>query len=434
MSCFELPSGLAQCITVAKPWIELVVGLLGIGTFALVAVLTWVVKRARAENIRAEKAYDEALRDKQRAEQASRDTHQELGAMKYQLDLCRSAKLNESSELADKLESALRQNEQLQSRINLVRLMTDDGDAGFWSSEPRPDRRLSNYAPRLGKSIPIIMMAAQKGGVGKSTLSTNLGACFADSGERVLVVDMDYQGTTSAQMMLHRDLRLGADQSRVDQLLQEQLRPHWQNAILHVNNNLHFLPAFYGLETLERREEYRWAIGDTQDDVRYRLARAMLDDYVQATYTLVLIDAPPRMTLGFINAMCTSTHLFVPTIVDSPSALAVGRFAQQFRRLVPKVNPFLSFAGIIGTMTNRGPELPKVDKQVADLTEAQASEELDKSHALFPLFIREAVMQRDMPLARGAASGIAYWKEPTTQPIFKEIAKAIRSRVDRKTP
>ena len=434
MSCFELPHGLAQCIIVAKPWFELFVGLLGVGTFTLAAVLIWIIKKVRAESERAEKAFDEALRDKQRAEQALRDTNRELGAVKYQLDLCQSTKSGEANELTGKLERALRDNEQLQSRFSLVRRMTDDGDAGFWSSDPQDDRSLGGYAARLGNSIPILMMAAQKGGVGKSTLTTNLAACFADSGERVLVVDMDYQGTTSAQMMRQRDLRLGVDQSRVDQLLQDQLRPHWQNAILHVNDNLHFLPAFYGLEALERREEYRWALGDTQDDVRYRLARAMLDDYVKATYTLVIIDAPPRMTLGFINAMCTSTHLFVPTVVDNPSALAIGRFAQQFSRLVPKVNPFLKFAGIVGTMTNRGPELPKVDKQVADLAESQASVELEKSPALFPLFIREAVMQRDTPLARAAASGIAYWKEPATQPIFKEIAKAIRGRLDRKTP
>jgi cellulose biosynthesis protein BcsQ len=432
MNCFDLPHGLAHCITVAKPWFELFVGFLGVGTFTLAAVLIWIIKKIRAENERAEKAYDEALLDKQRAEQALRDTNRELGALKYQLDLCQSAKSGEANEMAEMLEGALRENERLQSRFSLVRKMTTHGDAEFWSREPQSDQRLDHYESRLGNSIPILMMAAQKGGVGKSTLATNLAACFADSGERVLVVDMDYQGTTSAQMMRQRELRLGVDQSRVDQLLQDQLRPHWQNAILHVNDNLHFLPAFYGLEAVERREEYRWVLGDTPDDVRYRLARAILDDYVKATYTLVVIDAPPRMTLGFINALCTSTHLFVPTIVDNPSALAVGRFAQQFSRLVPKVNPFLRFAGIIGTMTNRGPELPKVNKQVADLAEAQASAELEASVAHLPLFIREAVMQRDTPLATAASSGIAYWKEPSTQPIFKEIAKAIRSRMDRK--
>jgi hypothetical protein len=51
MSCFDLPHGLAHCITVAKPWFELVVGLLGVGTFTLAAVLTWIIKKIREESL-----------------------------------------------------------------------------------------------------------------------------------------------------------------------------------------------------------------------------------------------------------------------------------------------------------------------------------------------------------------------------------------------
>jgi cellulose biosynthesis protein BcsQ len=238
----------------------------------------------------------------------------------------------------------------------------------------------------------------------------------------------------SAQMILQAGRRLGTDQSRVDRLLQDQLQPHWRDAILQVDDNLHFLPAFYTLEHLERREEYRWAMDETPDDVRYRLSRALLSDYIKETYKLVIIDAPPRMTLGFINGLCTSTHLFVPTVVDHPAALAVGRFAQQFSRLVPKTNPFLRFAGIIGTMTNRGPALPQVDQEVANLAEEQATNTLSESAAVFPLFIREAVLERDKDLAKAAALGIPYWKEPATQPIFQALAKAIKARLDRKRP
>jgi Mrp family chromosome partitioning ATPase len=319
MNCFDLPHGLAQCITVAKPWFELVVGLMGVGTFTLAAVLTWIIKKVRSENETSRKAYDESLRDKQRAEETLRDTNRELGAVRYQLDLCQSARSGEADAMAKKLEHALGENEKLQSRLTLVREMTADGDAAFWSREPQRDKRLGDYETRLGNSVPILLMAAQKGGVGKSSLATGLAAFFADSGERVLAVDMDYQGTMSAQMILHAGLRLGTDQSRVDQLLQDQLPLHWQNAIHHVNGNLHFLPAFYTLEALERREEYRWVMDETQDDVRYRLARALLSDYVKETHKLVIIDAPPRMTLGFINGLCTSTHLLVPTVVDRPS-------------------------------------------------------------------------------------------------------------------
>jgi cellulose biosynthesis protein BcsQ len=170
-------------------------------------------------------------------------------------------------------------------------------------------------------------------------------------------------------------------------------------------------------------------MGETPDDVRYRLARALLHSHVQDAYNFVIIDAPPRMTLGFINGLCASTHLFVPMLLDAPAANAVSRFAQQFRRLVPTANPFLQFAGIIGTMTNAGPALPAVDREVADTAEANAREELGNAYRNRALFIREAVMQRNAPLGRAAADGIAYFQVPTTQPIFKQIAAAVRSRL-----
>jgi cellulose biosynthesis protein BcsQ len=181
----------------------------------------------------------------------------------------------------------------------------------------------------------------------------------------------------SAQMAREGDLEL--DDARVDQLLRERVHERWKSEILQVRQNLYFIPANYNLEAVERREEYRWAIDDTSDDVRYRLARVLLSDYVQEKFDFVLIDAPPRMTLGFLNGFCASTHLFVPTVVDYASARAVGRFAQQFARLVPKINPLLVFSGIIGTMTNAGPALPNVNATVAKAAEEQAQANLGKT-------------------------------------------------------
>jgi cellulose biosynthesis protein BcsQ len=418
---------MAHCVAVAKPWLELVLGLMGVGTFAVVTVLMAVVKKFNQANDAAIRAYREALADKHKAETRLEEVNRTLGAVQYQLDACEATKNGDVSELGRKLESALQDNQRLQSRFALLRSMSDGGDAAFWSRPPQANRRLLDYEVRLAKSIPILLMAAQKGGVGKSTLTANVSAAFAQMGKRVLAVDMDYQGTMSAQMTREGDLKLG-DDARVDQLLLENMHERWESEILQVRKNLHFIPANYNLEMVERREEYRWAVDDTPDDVRYRLARALLSDYVKNNFDVVLIDAPPRMTLGFLNGFCASTHLFVPTVMDYASGRAVGRFAQQFRRLVPAINPLLVFGGIIGTMTNAGPQLPKVNMVVASTVEAQAQKELGDKR---PLFIREAVMSRSTPLATATDSGIGYWQVPDTQPLFDEIAKAILKRIRR---
>lgn len=426
MSCFELPEGLIRCIAIARPWLELVFGLLGVGTFALVTVLVAVVRRANEASDAAKKAFSVALSDKQKAEARLEQANRDLGATQYQLDMCQASRTGDVSELGRKLDDALKENQRLQSRFMLVRAMSDGGDAEFWSRPPQPDRRLPDYESRLAESIPIVMMAAQKGGVGKSTLTTNVAAALVQMGKRVLAVDMDYQGTMSAQMAREGDLRL--KNARIDQLLLEKMHERWESEILQVRKDLHFIPANYNLEIVERREEYRWAIDDTVDDVRYRLARALLSEHVRTNYDIVLIDAPPRMTLGFLNGFCASTHLFVPTVVDFASARAVGRFAQQFNRLVPSINPLLAFAGIIGTMANAGPRLPKVNEPVAKAAEEQAWRELGDKQ---PLFVREAVLVRAAPLAASTDSGIAYWQVPDLQPMFNEIAKAILKRIGR---
>ena len=176
MSCFDLPHGLAKCIEAALPWFQLVVGLTGLGTFALVAVLVWIIKKVRSDNEIANKAYASALRDKETAEAALRDAHVDLGAVQHQLTVCEAARSGDVDEITRKLEAAIRSNDELKARLKLARNMTSDGDAGFWSRSPGP--RMDRYEELLGNSIPILMMAAQKGGVGKTTTF----GCFVTEG------------------------------------------------------------------------------------------------------------------------------------------------------------------------------------------------------------------------------------------------------------
>ena len=201
---------------------------------------------------------------------------------------------------------------------------------------------MADYETRIRASVPILMFATQKGGVGKTTLTANIAAGFADQGKRVLVVDLDYQGSVSEQLILQGDLKLDDAQSRIDQLLLDTLDARWPREVLRAHSRLDFIPAFYDLERLERHLEYRWAIEDTKDDARYRLARALLSEYVQQRYDIVLIDAPPRMTMGFINGFCTSTHLFVPTVIDFVSVPPLGGlrelFATSYQALIHESN------------------------------------------------------------------------------------------------
>ena len=114
--------------------------------------------------------------------------------------------------------------------------------------------------------------------------ASNLAACFAMRGERVLLIDLDYQGSSSTMFQLEelrgRIAQISARRSRINYLFEYPLRNDWKDlAIKQVRPNLDFVEAYYFFETVERGLEYRWCLGECQDDVRYRLANVLHTEF-----------------------------------------------------------------------------------------------------------------------------------------------------------
>ena len=315
------------------------------------------------------------------------------------------------------------------SRLVNAGLEASSGDgAAFWSRNPgvRPD----HYQTAIRDSRPILLFANQKGGVGKTTLSANLAAAFADRGERVLVVDLDYQGSLTSLMLAQANAQ-GEPPSTVDLLLADQLTEHWPKiAIKQVSNKLHYVSCWYTFEKLERNLEYRWILNDTSDDIRFRLSRALLSANVQDSYDRIIIDAPPRMTTGFLNGFCSATHLFVPTVVDNVSAIAVGTFAGRFRELRSALNPQIEFAGIVGTMTTLRSATGPFDLPSAAVPAALAAERYVRNalNSNAEYFLRRAVMARTPKVSYSTEEGIAYLQAAETRPMFNALADQIANR------
>jgi cellulose biosynthesis protein BcsQ len=433
MACgFETIAEFAQCailvkefLATARPWIELGLSLLGIGTVGLLAVLTWALKKHR-HDIERLQSTEEALRSaSKRAMEAQADA--EGRAARSEQNLVRA--LDELSLVRAPIDAQLAEAKStiaaLQSKLDLVRNASCDNEE-FWSREPDTAKRMPDYIGRLSRSIPVLLFANQKGGVGKTTLATNVAACFAERGERVLVIDLDYQGSATSLMLAQASERPQEFPSMVDLLHGESLNDLWHGTAIKAAHspNLDYVSCWYSFEKLERSMEYQWALDDVNDDIRFRLARAILSDHVQTTYARVLIDAPPRMTAGFMNGFCASTHLFVPMVVDRVSAVAVGTFARRYKELVPKVNPALRFAGIVGTMTRRRhlvtaaePAANAAEKAVRDIVGGNDN-----------YFIRNALMEHTTKISYSTEAGIPYLQQRATRPMFEAITDEIARR------
>ena len=416
---------IAQCVILGKqwldtvrPWVEFGLSLAGVSSIVAFSIFVWLLKNCRRD-IEALQSTSDTLRETaKRSIEAKEDADSKARDSDRRLTLA----LENHGPIDQQLTRARDEIASLNNKIHLVRSASQGDGAEFWSRPP--GQRLANYEGLLRDSIPVCLFANQKGGVGKTTLSANLAACFAERGERVLAIDLDYQGSLTSLMLAQSGKRPDEFPSMVDLLHGETLNELWSGtAIDQAHPNLDYISCWYSFEKLERSMEYGWVLGDPQEDIRYRLARAILSEYVQTTYQRVIVDAPPRMTAGFMNGFCAGTHLFVPTVVDRLAAIAVGTFAAQTRKL-QLVNPVLKFSGIIGTMT----AVNHITIDAAPAADAAESAVQNYLNSNDEFFIRNAVMRRTPKVGYSTEEGIAYLKQTETRPMFDAIADEVARR------
>ena len=447
MFCLSSVESARDCVHAAIPLLQLVTGLVGLGTFAFIAVLHRTIRNLNTQLRSWEERVVTAEREASQANEGKRLAGEaKVGYEALALD--RAAQIKELQAQALSLEKSLRLGEdetkrevaalsnrlaRLQGKIGSALRATEyagiatiEQIAGFWSREAQLAQR---YLQGLANSVPILFFANQKGGVGKTMTASNLAACFAMRGERVLLIDLDYQGSSSAMFQLEelrgRIAEVSPRRSRVDYLFEYPVKHGWKDlAIKSVRPNLDFVEAYYIFEAVERGLEYRWCLEECEDDVRYRLANLLLSDAIQGSYHRVILDAPPRFTLGFINGFCAATHLFVPTLVDKTSVDAVEFFVRQFVRLRPALNPVLRLKGVIGTVNDGNAHftLPRVYSNIADDIDAKLDAIVgERQH----WFLRKAVVTRSASVARAAESGIPYLVNQDACRMYDNLAGEI---------
>jgi cellulose biosynthesis protein BcsQ len=284
--------------------------------------------------------------------------------------------------------------------------------------------------PVIGENrgIPIITIANMKGGVGKTTLTANLAAYFQSKFEKpILVIDFDYQGSLTQTLRKHssiNDTDLRAHTLITGRHSATQTQAHART--LHAGlERVELFPAGYPFATIENQLMVDWASGRLPDDLRYRLCRLLRDPAFQERYAMVLIDAPPRITTGTINALCASTHLFVPTKLDEMSAEAAIYFLQQIQRMKDGLFPSLKIAGVIPTMTNEIRRLADFEERALDRLKGFGDGIL-KRHNL--VMIDHRVPQK-ADIARDAGIQVAYLKRTATRPIFQALGDAVLERL-----
>jgi chromosome partitioning protein len=256
---------------------------------------------------------------------------------------------------------------------------------GLWLAEPIKKPAVQSCSPYI-QPPRILVVANAKGGVGKTTVAANLGARFAeiaqDNGEKpVLLVDLDFQGSLSSMSIAGGKDWLppeGRD-SNATYLISGDLTPAdiansiptkatvKKNGQIIQFDKLRIITAWTDLAQAENRIMVTWLLGDRKADIRFRLMELLHSDTVRDTFSLIVIDSPPRLTTGAIQALAAGTHLLIPTILDEPSSEAVVTFVRQVETFRDKgLCPKIKYVGVVATMVNGGENVNPIETQLGD--------------------------------------------------------------------
>jgi chromosome partitioning protein len=376
-----------------------------------------------------EKERDDARRDVEKSKAALQ--HEKKRVREHQLALKEKEADLESQKralrvAAVKLTEQEREIKSREEKLQKVRDAFSGKEHDLWCIHPAA--KPSNYDHKIWvqRHKPIVTVANLKGGVGKTTLTANLAAFFGQAGMRVLLIDMDYQGSLS-NMLLSAD-RVVEVSAEVSKLLEPGSdATTFMNCVQRFENILAgsaIVSSRYEFASCENRLMIEYLLHEALNDGRYRLAKVLLDERVSTTFDIALIDAPPRLTAGTINAFCASTHLLIPTVYDNLSAEAVGTFLGGVQVLKTRLNPGIDLLGVVGTLTYQQGGLNDREQQARNVAIAEVQKTWGANHYFFKRHI-----PRKEAIADAAGQSLAYFKNGTVKEWFDELGQEILERL-----
>jgi chromosome partitioning protein len=217
----------------------------------------------------------------------------------------------------------------------------------------------------------IVIFSNQKGGVGKTTLTRELGIYLSSLGHKMLLVDADPQGNLSKSLAEMNDGGL------YDALTSEGLRP------LKLEENLFLLTGDFRLALLEKS-----LIGEID---AYSRLRALLSDPALSAFEFIFLDTPPSLGVLTVNALAAASHLVVPMNPSLYSMQGTNDLLRTVSKVRANLNPSLSLCGVI---INAFDCVPTITRQIRGEIEASFGDKVFSTVLSKSIRIEEAIATR----------------------------------------
>lgn len=254
------------------------------------------------------------------------------------------------------------------------------------------------------KRARVIALANQKGGVGKTTSVINLGAALVELDNRVLLVDMDPQGSLG--------VGLGAEPHSLERtvynlLMEDGTAPH-EVLVETGQAGLHLLPSNIDLAAAE--------LLLVQEVAREQSLKRVLDR-IRHLYDFVLVDCPPSLGLLTINALTAADGLIVPLECEYFALRGMTLLMKTLARVRERLNPQLELVGILPTM--------------ADTRTLHAREVLERVHDAFGDVVFKTRICRTIRFAEAPVVGKSILSYVSTSPgaeAYRDLAREVLYR------
>ncbi|AHD07775.1 AAA family ATPase [Paenibacillus larvae] len=248
----------------------------------------------------------------------------------------------------------------------------------------------------------IIAITNQKGGVGKTTTSVNLGACLASLGKKVLLVDIDPQGNTTSG--------IGINKADVEYCIYDVLINdiHPKDAAVETKiPNLSIIPATIQLAGAEIE-----LVPTISREVRLKKSLQLL----KHNYDYILIDCPPSLGILTVNSLTAADSVIIPIQCEYYALEGLSQLLNTVRLVQKHLNTTLQIEGVLLTMFDARTNLG-----------IQVIEEVKK---YFQQKVYQTIIPRNVRLSEAPSHGqsiITYDPRSKGAGVYLELAKEVIS-------
>ena len=265
----------------------------------------------------------------------------------------------------------------------------------------------------IAKKATTIAIVNQKGGTAKTTTCENLGIGLAMEGKKVLLVDVDPQGSLTISMGWQQPDELPTTLSTLMQKVMGDQPIQPGEGILHHAEGVDLIPANIELAGME--------VALVNSMNREKMLKQVLDN-AKREYDYILLDCTPSLGMLTINALATADTTLIPMQAQFLSAKGLEQLLQTVQKVRRQINPKLKIEGILLTMTDNR---TNYGKQIDNLIRQAYGKRIKVFDQTLPRSVRAA------EISAAGKSIFAYDPKGKVAEAYKSLTKEVLTDADR---